>query len=229
MEVNRKNNITKQMKKFLKIYKPFIEEKIGVEANQRVAAESMQKLEDSYNEIPDIGMEMNAFQKTMDFAFIVHIIYENLLKEDLSTEQIGEIIYYGFKDFIDKYPSFIMKLIKRKQFSKKQINYMKELARLSKTRDHIYNWVFDVIDGNGEDFEWGIDYKRCGINDFFCDKNESEIMPYICATDYCMFAKMKAELKLDKALGRGDECCKFRYKKNGESESDLKKIINTVI
>lgn len=225
--MNRKKIITKQMKKFLKIFKPFIEEKIGVSANQRIAEKSMHKLEKSYDDMPDIGMDMNAFQKTMDFAFIVHIIYENLLMEDLSMEQIGDIIYYGFKTFIDNYPSFIMKIMKRKQFSKKHIAYMRELARYSKTRDHIFNWVFDIVDGNGKDFEWGIDYKRCGINDFFRENNQSEIMPYICATDHCMFVKMKAGMKLDKALGRGDDCCNFRYKRNGETESDLKKIIKS--
>lgn len=224
--MNRKKSVIKQMKKFLKVYKPFIEEKIDIEANQRVAANSIQQLLYSYTEIPDIGMKENAFQNTMDFAFIIHIIYENLLKENLKTEQIGEIIYYGFKKFIDKYPTIVMKVIKKKQFSKKQINFMKEQAKLSKSRDQIYNWVFDIVDGNGKEFEWGIDYKRCGINDFFREKNESDIIPYICATDYCMFAKMKAELNLTKTLGKGDDCCNFRYKKNGDCETDLKKILD---
>jgi len=49
-----------------------------------------------------------------------------------------------------------------KQFSRKRIDQRKHDAVVSQQRRYPDDWVFNLVEGDGQTFQWGMDYTNAG-------------------------------------------------------------------
>ena len=75
-----------------------------------------------------------------------------------------------------------------------------------------------MVVGDGQAFNFGINYTECAIVKFMEAQNAKELTPYLCNTDYVGSKAMGTGLRRTMTLAWGCEKCDFRYIKGGETQ-----------
>jgi hypothetical protein len=88
----------------------------------------------------------------------------------------------------------------------------------SQKRLYPENWVFNFVEGAGQNFDWGIDYTECGIVKFFQAQSADELAPYMCLADYPMSKAFGMGLVRTTTLAGGAAKCDFRFKRGRETQ-----------
>jgi hypothetical protein len=90
---------------------------------------------------------------------------------------------------------------------------MRRAALESQERVYPADWVFRFVEGDGEAFDWGIDYTECGIVKFFRAQGAGELAPYMCLADYPVSEALGTGLIRNTTIAEGAERCDFRFKR----------------
>ena len=70
--------------------------------------------------------------------------------------------------------------------------------------------MFEVVEGDGRDFVFGVDYTECGVVKYLAREGAPELAPYLCWIDYPQFAAMHLRLDRTETLAQGGQRCDFR-------------------
>jgi hypothetical protein len=76
--------------------------------------------------------------------------------------------------------------------------------------------AFAAQRGDGQAFEWGVDYLECGIVKFLRSQGADKSAPHLCLTDYALFGALGIGLPRTQTLANGDGMCDFRFKWGGD-------------
>ncbi len=100
-------------------------------------------------------------------------------------------------------------------FTEKYMTAMKNWSDRSK--EQRIDWVADFIHGDGNSFDFGIDYHYCPCLAYFSSRDAKEIAPYFCLVDFPEHSLMETGLMRTQTLAQGNDVCDFRYKKGRRS------------
>ena len=78
------------------------------------------------------------------------------------------------------------------------------------------------IPGNGENFDFGIDYVKCGNYEFAKEQGVEEFAPYICMSDIALSKALNWGLTRTQTLADGCDRCDFRFKQGGQTRISSK-------
>ena len=84
------------------------------------------------------------------------------------------------------------------------------------------------VNGNGQDFDYGIDYTECASCKFLIAQNALELAPYVCAVDKAASEMMGWGLSRTMTLAEGGEKCDFRFKKGGKTDVAMPQSLTQV-
>lgn len=89
------------------------------------------------------------------------------------------------------------------------------ISAVTKTQERRYpgDWLGRFIEGDGKDFDCGIDITECGICKFYSAQGAEELAPYLCLSDFVVSDAFDRRLVRYKTLAEGADVCDFRYKK----------------
>jgi hypothetical protein len=142
---------------------------------------------------------------------IAVFIYE-LQKEMYSSAIEGKINLMGVLFSI--LHSFPINKIYRKLIKK----YEKRALKREKTS----NIQIHYVEGDGKDFDYGIDILSCPIYDIWQKHNVIEILPYICLFDFFKSAMTNSGLIRTMTLSEGRKKCDNRFKKGQKPQNRQK-------
>jgi L-2-amino-thiazoline-4-carboxylic acid hydrolase len=91
---------------------------------------------------------------------------------------------------------------------------MQSWAAWFQTRRNLPGWVVSYVDGEGKDFDYGIDYHQCEAVLYFKKQNAADLAPYFCLVDWPTNKLMKTGLVRTKTLAMDYKVCDFRFKKD---------------
>ena len=74
------------------------------------------------------------------------------------------------------------------------------------------------VEGDGKEFDWGVDYTGCSNYEFVKQQGAKEFAPYVCLSDIALSAAMGWGLIRTETLADGCDRCDFRFKKGGETK-----------
>lgn len=77
--------------------------------------------------------------------------------------------------------------------------------------------VFEVVEGDGQDFEWGYNIKSCAICKLTAQYEAMELVPYMCAVDDVISRRAGQGLKRTGSIALGASHCDFRFAPDGEA------------
>ncbi len=179
---------------------------------QEIDHESRQHYADLIPQLPYIGgdangLTYNLIQSTWCLAF-----YRALKARGKSVEEVGRILYKMTEAIGDAYPPGMSRLGGLVETSSLALDKLKAEAEISQQRRYTEDWVFTVVEGNGDDFDLGVDYTECGVCKFFQAQRASELTPYMCLLDFPMSVTSDCGLIRTMTLANGDAKCDFRYK-----------------
>jgi hypothetical protein len=132
-----------------------------------------------------------------------------------NLEDAGELLHRMVKAEMERIPKVLRHWIGRQRFGRLRRRKLEKAARRSQARRYPGDWVFERIDGDGETFDFGIDYTECGIVKYLHAQGADELCPYGCDLDYVMFEAVGIGLRRTKTLAWGCDRCDFRLSKHG--------------
>ena len=68
------------------------------------------------------------------------------------------------------------------------------------------------MDGDGRNFDYGVDYTECAICKFYHAEDADELVPYVCLLDYPVSKALGTGMARTTTLADGAERCDFRFK-----------------
>ena len=163
-------------------------------------------------EVPYIGGEENMFTEWLTYGVYYLAVHRILKAEGQSVEEVGKVIFDTFQAMAD-YPKWLLRLVGSLKYNKQYVSQLKKAV--AKTQKHRYpgDWVAMFIEGDGKEFDYGIDITECGICKFYLAQGADELTPYLCLSDCVVSEAFDRGLVRYKTLAEGAEVCDFRYKK----------------
>jgi hypothetical protein len=206
-----KSRIMREVRFVSRPYRKLFVSTYGKEAGEAVATDTMRRFEALLPDIPYIGGGQNPMTRTLYLSAVWLAMYRALRARGASVEEAARLIYLGTSSFYDGFPfRLLLRWQGRRLFSRKHIDHRRHAAAISRQRRYPDDWVFDVVDGDGQGFEWGLDYTECAIVKYLSREGAPEIAPYGCWVDYPAYAAMGVKLIRTETIAQGGQKCDFR-------------------
>jgi hypothetical protein len=152
----------------------------------RVVHEALEEYEELIPQIPYIGGRKNRLTGNLIGTGGVIAIYKVLRRYGKPDDQIGELVWRGWEGMSERYPQFLLRLCGRFQLSGFGQRMAKKMAVETQKREYAENSVAVYVEGDGVDFDFGIDFLECAIVEFYEAQGAAELAPYLCLFDFAM-------------------------------------------
>jgi hypothetical protein len=209
--VENKPQIMRQMRFAFRHFGKHLAEAYGKEEEEAISRETMQRFEALLPNIPYIGGDENSLTRNLYLTAAMLALYRSLQARGASVEQAARLIYLGTASFFNSFPtSWLMRWQGRRLVSRTFQDRRRHAAAISQQRRYPDDWVFEVVERDGHDFTFGVDYTECGIVKYLAREGAPELAPYLCWIDYPQFAAMHLRLDRTETLAQGGQRCDFR-------------------
>ena len=171
--------------------------------------------------IPFIGGGANLMTKDLLESVRLLAFYRAMKSNGFANGDSFRIIYRTLEYKLQRIPAFIRKNLGRLQMT---AFFKRRLVLLSERNSRkVYpgNFAFKIVTGDGQNFDWGIEFSQCAILSFFRTQNAEEFMPYICPNDYLFSKHFGLGLCRTMTLAEGFPRCDQYLKRGRETQVKL--------
>jgi hypothetical protein len=188
----------------------------GEEQAKALIRDSRKEYEALIPQIPFIG------EKSRMLIFLLPTsrylaVYRALRKRGATVEDAGLLIYEMCEAEAKAIPGPVRRLMGWLWFSPLFLRRVRKRAAESQKRPYPGGYVYDYVEGNGRDFDWGIDYLECSSCKLLKAQGAMELAPYVCAVDKVSSELLGWGLTRTMTLAEGFDKCDFRFKKGGRT------------
>ena len=92
-----------------------------------------------------------------------------------------------------------------------------ESARKSQEKRYRGDWVWEFVEGDGVQFDYGRDFLECGTQKLYHAYQADEFLPYYCYLDIVTERTPGWGFNRTQTLAQGYPRCDFRWKKGGST------------
>jgi hypothetical protein len=212
----RKNQLMGALDKRLVLVKLTVSSWLGEEQGERFMQEVRQEYEALIPRITYIGesnLALTFFLPTTRYL----AVYRALQRQGRSLEDAGRLIFLIATEEARAVPYVGRRLMEALWFSRWFRWLAKKRAIKSQQRIYPGNFVLTYVEGDGREFDYGIDYTECANCKFLRAENAFELAPYACATDKPISELLGWGLTRPKTIAEGYPICSFRFKKGGKT------------
>jgi hypothetical protein len=207
----QKKMLLKNHDKLIGIGAELMRERYGAELTDIFITGAREEFETLIPQIPYIGGKENSLTDTLIQMTSLLALYRVMKAHDKSVDEIGTLVHQMGQKWIDQYPTFARRMIGKLLMSQFWRNRQQKKALISQQREHEGNFVFEVVAGDGQNYEWGINYVECGVVKFFHAQAADEFTPYMCIIDHLLFPAAGIELIREGTIANGCTHCDFRF------------------
>lgn len=177
--------------------------------------------------LPYIGGRSNALTDNLVMAAWFLAFFRVMIRHGHSPTDTYFVLYKIVEKWLEQYPPAHAQLMGALRFSPLYLDSLKHRAAESQRREYPGDWVYVYVEGDGSNFDYGIDYVECGICKFFRDQGAADLLPFMCALDFPMTRAFGLDMRRTMTLGGGRPKCDFRLsrgKKAGEPDMTMQDI-----
>jgi len=217
--ISIKPKLLKNFDKASKYMKRVLEQSFEEQKTEEIIVKAREEYENLIPQIPYIGGKDNMHDFNLIGSAWMLALIRSLEKEGLDAREIGKILYYIFEEYFDSMSGFMKWFFRKSFFSKSGVN--RWIRHAEKSQDRVYpdDWVFEYVEGEDKNFDFGFNYTECGIYKFYKKQGAEKYIPYMCLGDYPMFRAMGIGMKRTQTIGNKRKYCDFRFKKGGTTPS----------
>jgi hypothetical protein len=213
--VSRKRKLLKEFDRTLeRVHGPFVS-RYG-EDSEAMLHEARQEYEALVPQLPYVGGKQPFTQFLISTAWFLSI-YRVLKRRGETVEEVGQLLYQASEAYLQAYPRFMRRFLGFMNFSPRYLRKVQQRAVESHARQYPGDYVFDYVEGDGETFDYGVDYTECGTVKFLTEQGALELARYLCPADILYSQALGWGLRRTTTLAEGAERCDFRFKKGGET------------
>jgi hypothetical protein len=211
--LSHKSEIIMQFETHAKAWRPFLANSYGDGFANAVLRETRQQYEALIPEIPYIGGDENPMTRHLVRSTTSLVLYKVMKAWGKTAEEVGKIVYDAVEVSVSQ-----LSPLPGPELSTAYIAEEKERARKSQERRYSGDWVWEFVEGNGVDFDYGHDFLECGTQKLYHAQNADEFLPFYCYLDFVTHRTIGWGFARTKTLAEGDERCDFRLKKGGKTK-----------
>ena len=204
-----------------------LDQYFGENANARVV-EVRREFENIIPQLPYIGGKQ-PFTEFIIFTGIFLAVYRVNKVHGKTVQETGELLYEIGRAVLSFYPALLISLFGRMNFSRRYLNRLQERAIVSHQHEYPDDYVYDFIAGDGETFDYGIDYLECTSCKFLAKQGAPELAPYLCPIDILYSEALQWGLTRTQTLAEGADKCDFRFKSGGPTNVAVPVALQHVI
>lgn len=190
----------------------------GEEVADEIIANSPVQFEALLSEIPYIGGMKNLFTPILIASAGMLAISRVLKVRGRTAEEMFVVFHKAIDKMYNRLPKFVMRLFGHlflSRYGGKRL--FQRLAARSQECQYPADWVFQVVEGAGEDYDWGIEYAECAVIKFWEAQDAYDLMPYCNFGDIAMSKALGLGME-SATLGEGCEICVARFKFGRETQ-----------
>jgi hypothetical protein len=226
--LSRKNQLLRAFDKSLSRVKRPLEAWLGIQQTNRLIQESRLAYDDLIPRIPFIGNKnplLIFFWPTTRYL----AVYRALQSQGLTIDDAGRLtLMIGTQD-LRAVPFIARRFMSTIWFSpwfKARIQ-----KREIKTQQRRYpgDFVINYIQGDGREFDYGVDYIECANCKLLKAERAFELAPYLCAVDKPASELLGWGLTRTMTLAEGFYKCDFRFKKGGPTHVAVPPSLQAII
>jgi hypothetical protein len=147
--------------------------------------------------------------------------YKAMKKQDKSPAEAWELCHQALRLRVAEIPRWKRWLLRRFMFSGLVRKIVERRAR-KQQKVRFGDFEVEYVVGEGDDFDWGVDYLQCGNHSFALQHGGAEFAPYICMSDIALSDAMGWGLIRTQTLADGCRYCNFRFKKGAATQISSK-------
>jgi hypothetical protein len=210
--LKNKPRIMREIRFAIPHYRKFFAGAYGNDIAEAVVEETMQRFDVLLPWIPYIGGSENILTENLYLSAAMLAMYQSLQERGKTAEETARLIYQGTASLYSGFPfKWLLRWQGRQLFSRKRIEQRRRAAADSQERRYPGDWVFEIVQGDGQAFAFGVDYTECGIVKYLNREGAPELVPFLCWLDYPMCSAMKVKLVRTETIAQGCERCNFRF------------------
>ena len=141
------------------------------------------------------------------------VLYKVMKAWGKTAEEVGKIVYDAVVASVSQMPP-----LPGPELSAAYMAEEKERARKSQEHRYSEDWVWEFVEGDGVEFDYGRDFLECGTQKLYHAHDADEFLPFYCYLDFVTHRTIGWGFARTKTLAEGDERCDFRNKKGGETK-----------
>jgi hypothetical protein len=206
----RKAEILLQFDTHAKAWRPFLVNSYGSEFAGEVLRETRQQYEALIPTIPYIGGDENPMTRHLIRSTTSLVLYKAMKARGKTAQETGKIVYDAVEVSVSQ-----MLPLPGPELGAEFITEEKEQARKSQQRRYSGDWVWEFVEGDGVEFDYGRDFLECGTQKLYHAHGADEFLPFYCYLDFVTHRTIGWGFSRTKTLSEGDERCDFRWKKGG--------------
>ena len=214
--ISRRGKLLRDFDNLTKRARTALVSQYGFEFAGTVVTEAREEYSKLIPEIPYVGQHRILVRFITGTAQSL-AIYKVLRNHGKTVEEAGKLYYLTCKAILSSYPGIVRLLIGKVSFSKLFLRAVRRGALESQKRLYPGGYVFSFVEGDGREFDYGVDYFECGGCKFLSQQGASELAPYICTADIVYSDSFGWGLVRTKTIAEGFEKCDFRFKKGGKT------------
>ena len=224
----RKNQLIRDFDKSLIRVKLSLFSWLGEHQAKRLIRESRGEYEALIPRIPFIGSNNPLLVFLLPSTRYL-AVYRALQRQDLTIDDAGPLAFEIGTQELRAIPSIVRRFLGYLWFSPWFMERIKKGAINSQQRRYPGNYVLTFIEGDGREFDYGVDYTECASCKFLEAENALELAPYVCAVDKSASELLGWGLNRTMTLAEGSHKCDFRFKKGGVTRVDVPQSLQALI
>lgn len=225
--IKQKSKLLKDFDKTIKRVRPVFIDRYGEKLTNDLVNEVRQEYELLIPQLPYIGGKQPFTQFLIASAWYL-ALYRVLKAHGKTVEETGELIFIITKKYLDSMPWFLRRFFGRMNFSQRSLKKIQKRAIESQKRQYPGDYVFNFVEGDNENFDYGVDYIECAVCKFLEEQDASELTHYICPADILYSEALGWGLIRTKTLAEGHDKCDFRFKKGGKTRVEVPEALRSI-
>jgi len=209
--MSRKSEILAIFDDHAQAWKPFIIKQYGDEFADTILREARAEHEALIPEIPYIGGDENHMTRHLIRSTTSLALYEVMKSRGKTAQETGKIIYDAVVERVND-PSMAARF-RDERSPEERRRKEKQRVKWHRKRRYPGDWIYEFVEGNGVEFDYGYDFVECGSQKLYHAHGADEFLPFYCFLDFPMSKASGLGMIRTMTLAEGYEKCNFRYKK----------------
>lgn len=209
---SRKSEILALFDAHAQAWKPFLASHYGEEFADGIVKEARKRHEALIPTIPYIGGDENSMTHHLVRSTTSLALYKAMKARGKTAREVGKIVYDAVVASVSQLPPQPFKELSAEYIAKKR-----KQARKSQERCYPGDWVWEFVEGNGVEFDYGYDFLECGTQKLYHVHCADEFLPFYCYLDFVTHRTVGWGFARSMTLAERHEKCDFRWKKGGET------------
>ena len=194
-------------------WKPLIANRFGDDWADAIAEYAHDYLEALIPEIPYIGGDENPMTRHLIRSTTSLVFYKAMKLRAISMSETGKILYDAVMEQVSLLPLLAPS-------PPEELEEKREQARWSQARRYPGDWVWEFVEGDGIEFDYGYDFIECGTQKLYHVHNADEFLPYYCYLDFVTYRIAGWGFTRTMTLAEGYDKCDFRFTQGGKTNRD---------